>query len=67
MPDPDVVVKPRDVMPAGASTLPASFYTDPAYFERELDALFRSMWICAGRAEEVAAPGPSVSTSARST
>ena len=57
MPDPDVVVKPRDVMPAGATTLPAAFYTDPAYFERELDALFRSMWICAGRAEEVARPG----------
>jgi glycine betaine catabolism A len=57
MPDPDVVVKPRDVMPAGASTLPAPFYTDPAYFERELDALFRSMWICAGRAEEVERPG----------
>jgi Rieske 2Fe-2S family protein len=57
MPDPDVVVKPRDVMPAGATTLPAAFYTDPAYFERELDALFRSMWICAGRAEEVERPG----------
>ena len=57
MPDPDVVVKPRDVMPAGATTLPAAFYTDPAYFERELDALFRSMWICAGRVEEVERPG----------
>jgi glycine betaine catabolism A len=57
MADPDVVVKPRDVMPLGAETLPAAYYTDPRYFERELDALFRSMWICAGRTEEVARPG----------
>lgn len=57
MPDPDVVVKPRDVMPAGARTLPAAFYTDAAYVERELDALFRTMWIGAGRAEEVERPG----------
>ena len=57
MPDPDVVVKPRDVMPAGASTLPAAFYIDAAYFERELEALFRAMWICAGRAEEIERPG----------
>ena len=53
----EVVVKPREVMPAGARTLPARFYTDAEYFSRELDALFRAMWICAGRAEEVARPG----------
>lgn len=57
MPDPDVIVRPRDVMPAGAETLPAAYYTDARYFERELDALFRTMWICAGRTEEVQAPG----------
>jgi Rieske 2Fe-2S family protein len=54
---PDLVVKPRDVMPAGATTLPAAFYVDPGYFARELDRLFRRMWICAGRSEEVASPG----------
>jgi Rieske 2Fe-2S family protein len=55
--DSGIVVKPRDLMPQGASTLPARYYTDAAYFARELDALFRSMWCCAGRVEEVARPG----------
>ena len=54
---PGIVVKPRDVMPDGARTLPAPFYTDAEYFNRELDALFRTMWICAGRADEIARPG----------
>jgi Rieske 2Fe-2S family protein len=53
----DVVVKGRDVMPKGASTLPARFYTDVTYFQREMEALFARMWICAGRVEQVAAPG----------
>ena len=44
----DVVVKGRDVMPQGASTLPARFYTDQTYFQREMEALFARMWICAG-------------------
>ena len=57
MQDIDVVVKPRDVMPEGAKTLPAAFYVSREYFDRELDALFRGMWICAGRAEEVAGAG----------
>jgi glycine betaine catabolism A len=57
MADPDVVVKPRDVMPEGARTLPAAYYTDPRYFERELATLFRAMWICAGRTEEVERAG----------
>jgi Rieske 2Fe-2S family protein len=49
----DVVVKPRDVMPAGARTLPAEYYTGAAYFGREMESLFRGMWICAGREEQV--------------
>ena len=53
----DVVVKPRDVMPDGACTLPAPYYTDPAYHEREMDALFLNSWICAGRVEQVEKPG----------
>ncbi len=53
----EIVVKPRDVMPEGARTLPAPFYTDANYFNRELEALYRAMWICAGRAEEIARPG----------
>ncbi|HEY0876145.1 MAG TPA: aromatic ring-hydroxylating dioxygenase subunit alpha [Vicinamibacterales bacterium] len=53
----DVEVKPRDVMPSTAFTLPAVYYTDERFFRREMDALFSRMWICAGRVEQVAAPG----------
>src|SRR5687767_3033138 len=55
--DADVVVKPRAVMPPGATTLPAAFYTDGALFRKEMDALFATMWICAGRVEQVERPG----------
>jgi Rieske 2Fe-2S family protein len=44
-------------MPAGAQTLPARYYVDQACFAREIDALFRTMWVCAGRSEEVERPG----------
>ena len=53
----DIVVKPRDVMPEGARTLPAEYYVDRRYFQREMEALFGRMWICAGRTEEVERPG----------
>src|SRR6478672_13787700 len=53
----DVVVKPRDVMPTAALTLPAAYYVDADFFKREMDALFASMWICAGRTEQVERPG----------
>ena len=33
-------IKPRDVMPEGARTLPARYYTDPALLKAELDGLF---------------------------
>jgi Rieske 2Fe-2S family protein len=55
--DSGIVVKAREVLPEAARTLPARYYTDAAYFARELEALFRSMWFCAGRVEEVARPG----------
>jgi Rieske 2Fe-2S family protein len=54
---PDVVVKPRDVMPSGATTLPAEYYTSVEYFEREMESLFRRMWICAGREEQLDGAG----------
>jgi Rieske 2Fe-2S family protein len=57
MPDPDVIVKPRDVMPASGVTLPARYYADDQYFAREIDRLFRTMWVCAGREEEIERPG----------
>ena len=53
----DVTVKPRDVMPDSARTLPARYYIDRTYFEREMERLFARMWVCAGRMEQIAAPG----------
>ena len=53
----DVVVKPRDVMPEGARTLPAVYYTDDTYFRREMERLFARMWVSAGRVEQVGRPG----------
>lgn len=53
----DVVIKPRDIMPEHARTLPAAYYLDRRYFDREMDRLFGRMWICAGRTEQVDAPG----------
>ena len=38
MPQPEIVVKPREVMPEGARTLPAEYYVDAAYFRREMEA-----------------------------
>jgi Rieske 2Fe-2S family protein len=53
----DLIVKPREVMPQGASTLPAAYYVDAEFFKREMDTLFGRMWICAGRTEQVERPG----------
>jgi Rieske 2Fe-2S family protein len=52
-----IAMKPRDVMPVGARTLPARYYTDPALLKTELDGLFGRMWFYAGRGEEVERPG----------
>jgi glycine betaine catabolism A len=57
MHDPEIVAKPREVMPAGARTLPARFYTEELFFAREMEMLFRGTWICAGRLEELEDPG----------
>jgi len=38
-------------------TLPAHYYTDPQNFRRELETFFCQMWICAGREEQIPAPG----------
>ena len=55
--EPDVAVKPREVMPERALTLPAVYYTDEAYFRREMERLFGRMWVSAGRLEEIEPPG----------
>ena len=40
-----------------AKTLDRKYYTDPAIFEREREAIFARSWIVVGRLEEVQAPG----------
>src|SRR5262249_2178643 len=40
-----------------ARTLPARYYTNAAWFERELEAIHYDMWLHAGRLEELDAPG----------
>jgi Rieske 2Fe-2S family protein len=39
------------------TTLPRHFYADSAFFRRELERFYGNRWICAGRAEQVAAAG----------
>ncbi len=40
-----------------ATTLPARYYTDPDLFRDELERFYCNTWICAGRAEQIPAPG----------
>ena len=53
----EVIVKPRDAMPATARTLPAEYYVDRKFFDLEMERLFARMWVSAGRTEQVARPG----------
>ncbi|HUJ96154.1 MAG TPA: aromatic ring-hydroxylating dioxygenase subunit alpha [Terriglobales bacterium] len=39
------------------TTLPARYYTDAAVFSDELERFFCQTWICAGRAQQIEAPG----------
>jgi phenylpropionate dioxygenase-like ring-hydroxylating dioxygenase large terminal subunit len=47
----------RPRMPGGVLTLPARYYTDPGHFALELERIHYRMWLCAGRAEQIARPG----------
>jgi glycine betaine catabolism A len=38
-------------------TLPARYYTDPDLFRRERERIFATMWVCAGRTEEIDGAG----------
>lgn len=40
-----------------AETLPPACYTDPAFFAREMERIFRVHWNLVGRADEVPEPG----------
>ena len=46
--------------PAGirhAHTLPAAWYSDPAFFARETQAVFRSTWVCVGITDDMPPAG----------
>jgi phenylpropionate dioxygenase-like ring-hydroxylating dioxygenase large terminal subunit len=47
-----------------ARTLPGSWYHDPAHHERELDVVFAHHWVGVGCADDVAAPGSYLATTA---
>ena len=47
----------RRLPAAAARTMPAAFYSSPAFLELEKDAIFRREWVCLGHVGEVAAPG----------
>jgi Rieske 2Fe-2S family protein len=36
-----------------AMTLPQRYYTDPAWFQREMEAIHFDMWLCAGRTTQI--------------
>lgn len=40
-----------------ARTLPAAWYAEPDHHRREIDAVFRAGWSCAGVVDDVAEPG----------
>jgi Rieske 2Fe-2S family protein len=44
-------------MSTPAKTLPARYYTDPAIFQREMEAFFCQMWFSALRSEQLLNPG----------
>src|ERR1700749_4041144 len=49
--------RPREPLPAHATTLPARYYTDRALFARERDRFDRRLWIAAGRLEDLRTSG----------
>src|SRR5579859_1378836 len=48
------VARPRSPF---LSTLPGKYYYDPAIYELEQEKIFSHMWVCAGRADTLSAPG----------
>jgi glycine betaine catabolism A len=40
-----------------ATTLPQRYYTDPEWFQREMEAIHFDMWLSAGRANQIPKPG----------
>lgn len=48
---------------ANSNSLPARFYTDPAVFEQEREAVFFDSWLFVGHVSDVAEPGDFFTTS----
>jgi glycine betaine catabolism A len=46
-----------EVAVSDATTLPQRYYTDPEWFQREMEAIHFEMWLCAGRANQIPKPG----------
>jgi Rieske 2Fe-2S family protein len=46
-----------EVVASEATTLPQRYYTDPALFQREMEAVHFNMWLCSGRANQIPNPG----------
>src|SRR5512139_2237819 len=42
---------------ARASTLPPRCYVDPAFYEREVESIFRREWHCVARVDQLPEPG----------
>ncbi len=40
-----------------ALTLPQRYYTDPVWFQREVEAIHFEMWLCAGRSAQIPSAG----------
>ncbi|MGZ4841069.1 MAG: aromatic ring-hydroxylating oxygenase subunit alpha [Candidatus Angelobacter sp.] len=46
-----------EVAVSDAMTLPQSYYTDPAWFQHEMEAIHFDMWLCAGRTSQIPSAG----------
>lgn len=53
----DICGMPNSDAQSVATTLPARYYTDPDFFRDELERFYCQTWICAGRADQIPAPG----------
>ncbi len=56
-PIPLELFEPSDQDFATAVTLPPAAYTDPAFHDFEMKAVFESEWVCVGRVDQVPEPG----------
>ncbi len=46
-----------EVAASEAMTLPQRYYTDPEWFQREMEAIHFDMWLCAGRTSQISGAG----------